>query len=339
MLLSANFGGDALLWAMNYDVYGKPLAGVMTQVPWLLRLICIGTLLLEIVGPVLLFIPFGTRWTRLFLIGCFAALHIGIELTLHVGMFSWVSLAAWAALLPAMFWDNRWLTRLSPAEALTSVQREVRPSSTWWRWTTFITCQAIPSTVCAVLIVITITWNLSYSFSSKKVNETDDISPRESVQRPIRRVVNATMLRQRWNMFGKPTEVESWLVFRAELTNGDVVDLFHNGQPVSMEKPPDLSSTFNNHRWRKLQVLLSSTQWRWRKHREPVAEFLCRRWNESHDEDHQVVRLELYRLTEKKEAPMECTSKHCLTITPDPVKPAPPEGDGTTAPDLAATQR
>ena len=95
LITSASFGGEAIEYAMHYDIYAKPLAGLLSHAPWLLRLLCIGTLALEIIGPCLLFIPFGTRWARLTLIAAFALLHIGIELTLHVGMFSWVSLAAW----------------------------------------------------------------------------------------------------------------------------------------------------------------------------------------------------------------------------------------------------
>ena len=344
LLASASFGGEAMERAMSYDIYCKPLAGVLAQAPWFLRLICIGTLILEIIGPCLLFLPFGTRWMRLLLVVSFAMLHIGIELTLHVGMFSWVSLSAWAALLPAMFWDSRLLQRLRwPAKAVEVEETKVGPA--WpamlpppvWGWAKFIGCQLMPAVVCIFFMSITLAWNLSYNFSSKK-RDGEEHSPREKIQRPIRRIANATCLRQRWNMFSKTIANESWIVSRAELKNGEVVDVLKGGRPVELKMPNDLSSTYSNHRWRKLNVLLCSKQWRWRKHREPVAQYLCRTWNASHDEDEQIVRLELYKLTEKEDAPDRCSRSLCLTIFPESTSS--PEEDGASATEeIAAVSR
>ena len=166
---------------------------------------------------------------------------------------------------------------------------------------------------------VTLAWNISYSLE-KEV--------KADVQRPIRRVVNATMLRQRWNMFSKPSVTESWFVYHGHLRNGEIVDVFRDGQNAPLEKPDDLSSTYTNHRWRKLHVNLCSS--RFKRYRDDVADFVCLRWNETHPDDQQIERLEIYQLREKKEAPLECTNKLCLTIFPKRVTP---QGDGASQPD------
>ena len=387
-ITSISLGGSAMERALHYDMYEKPLAGVLLHAPWLLRVICLGTLFLEIIGPCLLFIPFRTRWWRLIVVASFALLHIGIELTLHVGMFTWISLSVWAALLPAMVWESSLVRRLAPWKAgqpsggarkpmgeFVTLRQFISYSTVliavvlahaifYWIWGgewTIHCClicvwavslgihigsspsvsvrrihNAVTSVSLAIMVnlalvtffAVAMAWNFSYSF------EKDD---KTEIQRFLRPVANTMMLRQRWNMFSKPVETESWFVYRAELTSGEVVDIQLNGQPVSMEKPADLSSNYANHRWRKLHVNLATK--RFKRYREPVADYLCRRWNETHGPDQQIETLKLYKLTEKKGSADECSSALCLTITPDPQPPeSDNEEDSSADESLAATR-
>ena len=271
------------------------------------------------------------------IVASFALLHIGIELTLHVGMFSWVSLAAWAALLPPMFWESRLFSRLGRPSKMLELTVPPNDSATWG-WTKFVIGNVIPAAICTFLMTVTLAWNFSYNFSNKREAGIDGISPRERIQKPLRPIVNSTMLRQRWNMFSRTITCEKWMVFRAELANGDAVDIYRGGAPAVMEKPANLSGTYPNHRWRKLNVLLCSTKWRWQRYRRPVAEYLCRQWNATHGPEEQVVRCQIYQLKERKDDQGLCSKSLCLTVIPEGDKGAPGEDSaGTSDSEIAAT--
>jgi hypothetical protein len=304
-------GGEALHRAMSYDLYRKPLAEALLASPELLRVISIGTVLLELIAPLLLFVPFATRWWRVLVISAFVLLHIGIELTLHVGLFGAVAVVAWMALLPAMFWDSRplqWLARTTRSlihqkrppihEVNTSVIMPPTQSAP-------IEIRALTMAICLFLMLIVFVWNVSHFLGDE---------PRDKLQRPLRPVVNALLLRQQWNMFSRPITRETWFVYRAALPDGRVVDVFRDGQPVSMGKPSDPDAMFRNHRWRKLHAALATRTYK--DFRQPVAEYVFRQWNEQHP-DAPIKRLDLYQVREEL-APefsfLDFNEEWCLTI-------------------------
>jgi hypothetical protein len=101
------WAGTSLYYVMSFDAYARPAAGWMLQHPELLRALTWGTLALEIGGPVAAFCPWFTGPIRLAVIVSFVLFHLGIELTMTVGLFSWVSLAGWLLFVPGGFWRKR----------------------------------------------------------------------------------------------------------------------------------------------------------------------------------------------------------------------------------------
>jgi len=98
--------GTALFYAMSAKHVTKGMSDVMLQFPTLMRILTHGTLILEFLAPVLMLVPFRNGPMRT--IGCASiiSLHIGIFLTLDVGIFPWLSSACMLAFLPAWFWDT-----------------------------------------------------------------------------------------------------------------------------------------------------------------------------------------------------------------------------------------
>jgi hypothetical protein len=304
-------GGEALQRAMSYDLYRKPLAEVLLASPELLRAISIGTVLLELFAPLLLFVPFGTRWWRVLVICAFLLLHIGIELTLHVGLFGPVAVVAWMALLPQMFWDSRpvqWLARtLHPLLHQKRAQISDRNSPEILSPTQSapIGVRALATTTCLIVMLMVLVWNVSQFLGEER---------RASLQRPLRPIVNALALGQRWAMFSRPIRRETWFVYRATLPDGRVVDVFRDGQPVSMSRPTDAKVMFKNHRWRKLHATLNLRTYK--NFRQPVAEYVFRRWNEEHP-DAPINRLDLYQVREDilpEFSLIDFNEEWCLTI-------------------------
>lgn len=309
-LRDTTVGGPALIRTFGYDMYTRPLAGVLLQHPEMLRWMALGTVALEFGGPMLLFSPLLTRYVRVLLIVGFLLLHAGIELTLHVGLFSYVALAGWTVFIPGMVWDHRLLARLSADGSrrggLSTEGTVAAPQLS--RGLTLARCAGrfFSGAIVLGLLWVVFAWNFTTLVNDKV---------RRELQRPLRPIVNATVIRQQWNMFSHPILADAWLVFAARLHNGREVDLIRRGTQVSFTKPADSALLFPNHRWRKLHAALDGK--RFRRYRRNLAEFHVRQWNATHPPDEQVKVVKLYRVFERRgaERPAQPGSKLFDTLT------------------------
>ncbi len=104
--------GSAVEFALNLDRYvtawGVWLRGAGPEV---LALLTWGTLVFELLGPFLAFLPRWNAAGRIIAVILFSGLHIGFGLCLRLGIFPIESIVAWLAFMPGGFWDglHRWL--------------------------------------------------------------------------------------------------------------------------------------------------------------------------------------------------------------------------------------
>jgi hypothetical protein len=91
-------------------------------------------MLLETLGPVLLFLPFNVCLQRMIAVGSFILFHLGLALTMELGHFPWVCMVAWLPLLPGSLWD-RLAAALRPAGEGVSIVHD--PERSWARNGTF----------------------------------------------------------------------------------------------------------------------------------------------------------------------------------------------------------
>lgn len=119
--------GTALYYALGANHITKPFGEWLHQFPDLLKVLTHASLGLEFVAPVLLFSPFLTGPIRTMAIASIVSLHVGIFLTMDVGIFPWTSSFCMAAFLPAWFWD----TALQRVQA--AMPRGVRSRGRTWR--------------------------------------------------------------------------------------------------------------------------------------------------------------------------------------------------------------
>ena len=179
---------DALLRVLHSDSYARPLAYGLREYSSLLT--ASGWLVLwgELVMPIAVFAPFWTKPIRLFAILAFLMLHLGIELTLTVGLFSWFSVLAWTLFLPDLFWNAipfaKSATTIQEAkspelEATSDRVRSVGPS--WLK-------RIVDMWVVAMLVFV-VMWN---------VRNVSRDRPRSITWL---RLGNLTALRQRWDIF------------------------------------------------------------------------------------------------------------------------------------------
>ena len=109
---------SALYYALSLDELATPIGHYLLNFPGLLQTMTFGTLMLEAVGPILLFCPFFTGPVRTGAALAFMSLHFGIWLTMDIGIFPWVSAFCMVCFFPTWFWDratalHSWLLRRS----------------------------------------------------------------------------------------------------------------------------------------------------------------------------------------------------------------------------------
>jgi len=98
--------GTALFYALRAEQITTPLGEWAQQFTSVLRVLTFATIVVEIVAPILLFSPIWTARARMVAIVSLIGMHIGIMLTMNIGIFPWTGAFCMLAFLPAAFWDE-----------------------------------------------------------------------------------------------------------------------------------------------------------------------------------------------------------------------------------------
>jgi hypothetical protein len=102
---------SAVWWALGAGQVTSPFGGWLHQFPGVLQGFTILTVIAEALMPLLLFLPFWNGRGRMVAIATLMSLHMGIMLTMSIGIFPWVSAFCMVSFLPSLFWDA-WLPRV-----------------------------------------------------------------------------------------------------------------------------------------------------------------------------------------------------------------------------------
>ncbi len=99
--------GTAVYYSLALHSFRTPFFGeTLFQLPFLLKPLTYGVFWLEALGSLFLFIPYRKDFFRYMVVVSFILLHVGLGLALRLGIFPWVCVIAWLALLPTGFWDR-----------------------------------------------------------------------------------------------------------------------------------------------------------------------------------------------------------------------------------------
>jgi hypothetical protein len=98
--------GSALYYALSVDQFATPLGHFLLGFPALLTALTFATWWFEALGPFLLLSPVWNGRLRMLAILGFLGLHLGIWLTMSLGLFQWVAALSMVCFLPAVFWDR-----------------------------------------------------------------------------------------------------------------------------------------------------------------------------------------------------------------------------------------
>lgn len=251
--------GDAMHYALRLEQFVTPWGVALRD--WLPgRPASVATWWLELVGPLLLFSPLATGTLRYGLFLAFTALHLGIDATLGIGLFSYVCIAGWLAVLPFGFWrglERRLGLRRRVAPAVRN-GAEGPPGVDRWL--------LLPT----LLLLYGLAWNVW----------TLAIDSHAWWFPPAARQLGYQLrLGQLWGMFSPgPPKNSNWIEIVANTQSGQFVPLAPDGRPS--EPPPATPERAVSERWRKLHEHL--VQRRRTRLEEDYAAFLLRQAQQAH---------------------------------------------------------
>jgi hypothetical protein len=277
---AAWLSGDAVSFALSVHDHGTHLGSLVAATPWLSGPLTRAVMPLELLGPVLLVAAPLPR-IRLALVIIFVLFHVAIAVLMSVGLFAYVGMAAWLAVLPSCVWSH------DPAPAVDESHARRASAADWL---------CIAGLAVAAMSFLHIT-----AYGSER-----------PFPAPLRALVRLTCLDQDWGMFGDVPRQSQWVYGRAELADGSVVDLLRDGRPLEPVLPTGGFTTLPHHRWHKLF---------WELPRPPqrvfspsIASALVRDWNRRQPSARQVTSLEI-RFARLGDTPAPGTSHELLLAT------------------------
>lgn len=98
--------GSAVYYSLSYDQYVTALGHFLLNLGPLLTVFTLVTLVLEWVGPLLIWSPIRNDLCRMVAVVTFISLHAGFGLTLNLGIFPFLSIFTWLAFIPTSFWES-----------------------------------------------------------------------------------------------------------------------------------------------------------------------------------------------------------------------------------------
>jgi len=263
----------AIYYALSIDHFSFLLGPYIYKFPQLMKGLTFSIIWIELLGPLLLLIPYRNSLFRYILIGLIASLQIGLALTMKIGLFPWISMASLLILLPPSFWDflpglQNFLSR-NFAKLSGGIKYYIKGIDNWYYYRLRVPrfFNILTNILIIFLIVFVLFWNLKHSYADTF-----------SFINKLTFVGKATQLRQKWNMFApKPYSSDGWYVIVGLLDNGEIVDVFRNGKEVSWEPPENRLDDFSSYRWRKLtRNMYKEKNKRFKRF---YSKYLCDKWN------------------------------------------------------------
>ncbi|MBI3589794.1 MAG: HTTM domain-containing protein [Candidatus Melainabacteria bacterium] len=257
--------GSALYFSLNLAQYARPAASFLLNLPKnFLTFLTYAIVLAEVILPLFLLAPRKNGLIRLFAVTVLICLHLIFSIFFNLGLFHFVDIAALFIFIPPVFWDKM--------------------TNSKFTGNNFADLKNLPIANFLSLFFITyiFLWNLGGLCSKQLIPEK------------YKWIGKSLLIEQKWNMFSPIQRYSTWPVIPAKLKNGEEVDLFRNGQPVSWEKSKNLSAIFKNHYW--LVYILRTTVWGPNNpyYLPSYAKFLCNDWNSNHPEDKKIKSFEIY---------------------------------------------
>ena len=260
------FSGEAMSYVLRLDIYITPFGRSLLDHPGLLKFTTWATLVAELGWIWTLFIPWKNDWFRLSNLVIFWLFHIGIGLSMSIGLFPLICMVAWLPLLPTIVWERRNYSETFQSAFAFAGQ------SIGFRF---------GQVICGLVCVLVVAWNLT----NLEPNKLGTL--RNTILAPI---VLRLGIDHYFLMFGKPPAENPWFVYEAKLADGTEFDIFRSA-PIDYDRPEWVKDMFPTFHWRKVHRNLVDDRLKYM--RQPLMEYVVEKWNRTHPPEKQVVRLRL----------------------------------------------
>lgn len=262
--------GTAIYYALSLEQLRLPLGDVLYQYPAVLKLLTHLVYYLEFLIPIFIVLPSRSGRSRLLAFLMIVVLHLGIGLTLYVGLFYFISILSALGLVPGFVFDK--FPRLFP-KVSRPLNRKGFTNFVWYKSSLgFLTCFII--CMCLINNLSTVGW-----FSYRLRDELNLAS-------------NALRFNQNWGMFAPGVlKEDGWFVYHGMDSIGRQWDLRRNEDYVDYSKPERIVSMYKNDRWRKLAENMQNETYTFL--RPLYCKYMLRKWNQEHPEK-KIFTLNLY---------------------------------------------
>lgn len=274
--------GTAVYYALSLDVFRSSLGNILYSWPLLHKPLTFLVFIQEALGTFLLFLPFKKDLMRIIVIILFIGLHLGFGLTMHLGIFPWVSSIFWLALLPTSFWEylefktkRVWSMIKYPSGALLKRNLNTKPTLPFYKSVLLNSAVIFFLTICLVL------------------NLTSLPNLKRFLPEPVRVLGLRLGIYQQWRIFApRPSFINGWYVVKGTLQDNTVFDLYNNTKGISFKKPPSIADTYQSSRW--LIYLRNISGSRMKKYVPYYSQYLCNTWNANHVDNKKVNIVEVW---------------------------------------------
>lgn len=265
--------GSAVYYSLSVEHHATSWAHYLLAYPWALRYATWGVLATEWSLAVLLLAP----WPALrgaVLVGA-ALMHLGFGAFLEIGIFRWAPLVGLLAMAPSGFL-NSLIRRGEVFEDSQEVGVEDEMTTSFF---TFF-----------MLFVIALTWamNLESLGKGKPV----------FVPKPLIQIAPMVSSLQFWRVFtGEGLKEDGWFSIEVTTRGGHHYDPWLDGRAFRKDKPPLVSATYPDDRWRKWMMNLPSLP-----DQDPAKGYFARwwleQWNRTHHGEESAVMVKVWHVRE-----------------------------------------
>ena len=289
--------GTAIYYALSLDQILLPGGKLLYPHYELLRYLTFSVYYTELLLPFLLLIPFYNGIFRMLVITVLASLHLGISLTLFVGLFYLINLVSLLGFIPSRQMDWLEAKLFPPAKNLCT--RAITFSRRWpytlgfqasltlnYNPVSYITLKLTREILVSFFLVYVICWNL-------------DTTPKQWLKFPanLRGLGYWLRVDQNWGMFSPAVfKDDGWYILEATTNVNRKIDLNRAGNLVTYKKPESVVALNKNDRWRKYteNYLFIHNDWM----RPYYCNYLMRIWNEKNGSNNQVKSLDVIYMKE-----------------------------------------
>ena len=279
--------GEAVPSIFQADQFTILIGDLLAEVPAVLTGFSYLWMVLLLGSPLLIL---ATGYVRAAVVTLLAGMHAGMILTMPIGLFPAISIAGLLLFYPPVVWDaaEDLLTRSALAARVREVVGRITarvptpggllalPSDPRIGRLRSVAGTAVFTVVPAVALVLVL---LSAMGTTGLADPPD----------PAETAVSTIGMEQDWRMFAPdPTRTTRWYAAPANRTDGRRVDALLGGPP-SLARPAEAADTYPSFRWRKAIGSVHGAEDD--AYRDHFADFLCERYNRTHETDLESVSL------------------------------------------------